>query len=155
MASEVVEKSKDKKDSFKLIIIALLVIILSLGGIIAYFAISGKPISEVIEGMKTKEQGSLLLDEMLVNLRNENGTKNYIKISIALAYDEKKQGELIEANINRIRDIIISDLRSNTAKEILEENNNYTIKNRIKEDLNKALGKEVVKDIYFTDMVVQ
>ena len=155
MATETIVKGKDKKGSFKIIIIVLLVIIIALGGVIAYFTLTGKPVSEVIEGIKTKDQGSILLDEMLVNLRYENGTKNYIKISIALAYCDKKQGKVIGASINMIRKIIISDLRSKTAKEMLEEDNNYTIKNKIKEDVNRALDKEIIKDIYFTDMVIQ
>ena len=153
--TDTVDKSTDKKRNFKVIIIALLVIIMALGGVITYFVVTGKPVSELIEGIKTKDQGSILLDEMLVNLKKENGTRNYIKISIALAYDGKKQGKIIESNINKIRDTIITVLRSKTVKDMLEEDNNYTLKSKIIEDINTALEKEVVQDIYFTDMVIQ
>lgn len=149
------EKSTEKKSKLKLVIIILLVVIILLGIVIGYFVISGKKISDIKEKMNPIEEQTVLLNEFLVNLKFENTKKNYLKVRIALMYTDKKQTEVINANNSKIRDLILSELTKRNAEEILNIEAINDLKLEIIKNLNLALDGDIIKDIYFTDMVVQ
>lgn len=149
------EKKTEKNNSLKLIIIILLVAVILLAGTIGYFLISGKGVSDVIEKMNPEEELTVLLNEFLVNLKFENNRKNYLKVQIALMYTDKKQTLLINSNTSKIRDVILFELRKHNADEILDAEAMLVLKKEIMQQLNVALEADIIKDVYFTDLVIQ
>ncbi len=149
------EKPIEKKSKLTLVIIILIVVVIALTAIISYFVVSGKQISDIKEKLNPPEEHTVLLNEFLVNLRFENNKKNYLKVRIALMYTDKKQTILIDSNVSKIRDVILSELRKNSADEILDVDSITNLKNDIIKNLNLALDDDVIKDVYFTDLVIQ
>ena len=146
---------KEKKSKSKLVIIILLVVIVVIVAVAAFFMISGKSFGEMKEGMKAKDEYTVPLEEFVTNLKNEDKGKNYLKIQVALMYKDKKNTETINANISKIRDIVLNDLREKTSTEILEVENTPQLKEKMLEKLNESLGKKVIEEIYFTNLIVQ
>lgn len=145
----------EKKSKAKLIIISLVVFALVVSFLIGYLIISGKNIPDIVKGMKPDKEYSVLLNEFVVNLSNENSIKNYLKIQIALMYTDKKHGDMINENMNKIRDVIIADLRSKSSSEMLNEDNTSNVKKEIITNINTILKDDIVKDVYFTELVIQ
>ena len=142
----------------KIIIIALLVIIVAIVSVSAYFLITGQSAAtggEVVKKSRSQDEYTILLDEFVTNLQNEAKTKNYLKIQVALMTTDKKSAKSIEEDTNKIRDIILNDLRGKTPEEILEVKKTDDLKNKILEKLNESLGDDIIEDLYFTNLVVQ
>lgn len=149
------EKSVEKKSKLRLVIIVLLVVVIALTAIIGYFVVSGNQISDIKKKLNPIEEQTILLNEFLVNLRFENNRKNYLKVQIALMYTDAKQTEVINTNISKIRDVILSELRKNSADEILDGEAIVVLKKDIIQKINIALDNDIIKDVYFTDLVIQ
>ena len=81
--------------------------------------------------------------------------RNYLKIKIALMYTDEKQEKNLSSNVNKIRDVIINQLRSKTPEEILDIEKTSELKKEIVDEINSAIKNDIVKDIYFTDLVIQ
>jgi len=148
------EEISKKKGKGKLMIIILLVIILILISVVGYFLVTGKQISDITKAFESHEEYTVLLDEFVVNLRSENGTKNYLKVEVALMYTDDKQTKTIDKNVNKIRDVIIRNMRSKTSGEIDGENT-ATIKKELIGDINSELKGNIIKDVYFANMIIQ
>lgn len=155
MAADEVKEKKNGKG--KLIIIILIVVILLFGAVFAYFAITGKKVSDVMDTFQKDQEFTLLLDDFVVNLVGEDNTtsKNYLKIQVALMYTDKKQETLLSENISKIRDVIVEDLRNNTAAGLSSTVNVEKVKENIRSDVNKALNQDIIKDVYFSDLLIQ
>lgn len=146
---------KENQNKSKIIIIILLVLILAGISITAYFMISDKTLKDIKNIGKSEEEYTIPLDEFITNLKNEDKGKNYLKIQVALMYKDKKHTELMESNLNKIRDIVLNDLREKTSEQILEVKNTPKLKEDLLKKLNDSLGEEVIQDIYFTNLIVQ
>ena len=149
------ENKTEKKSKLSLIIIILLVVVILMTTVIGYFLISGTRVSDIVEKMNPEEQHTVLLKEFLVNLKFENNRKNYLKVQIALMYTDKKQMLLIDSNTSKIRDVILFELRKYNAEEILVGDAMIKLKEDIIRELNVALEGDIIKDVYFTDLVIQ
>ena len=153
-ADEVKEK---KNGRWKLIIIILIVVILLLAVIFAYFAITGNKVSDIMSMFHKEQEFTMVLEDFVVNLTGEDNTtsKNYLKIQVALMYTDKKEETSLKDNISKIRDVIVEDLRNNTAVYLADTDNVNKVKENIRKHVNEALNQEVIKDVYFSDLLIQ
>ena len=127
----------------KFIIFLLIVAILAGGGV--YFFMSSRTVPKE-EPIKL---ANLDLQESLIKLSDEN---SYIKTSITLSYDESEEN--IDSRVPLIRDTIIQYFMSKSSNDF----NGETLE-KLKEELikkiNTNIGTDIVKQIYFTNLVVQ
>ena len=150
------EPTKNKsKSKLKIIIIIIVVLILVVGSIVGYMVVTGKQKADIINMFVSHDENTMLLDEFVLNLRSKTGTKSYLKVQMALMYTDSKQTELINTNVNKIRDIIINELREKTSQDILDTESINTIKKDILIKVNAALMEETIKDIYFVNFIIQ
>lgn len=141
---------------FKIIIVALLLLAIALLGLIGYFTIFGGDSSQITSMFSSDEEHTYLLEEFTVNLRTEdNNSRNYVKTQIALMFTNEKDQDVLAVNTIKIRDIIINELRVLTAEDLLDGENTPNFKTRLTESINAELGGDLVKDVYFSDLVVQ
>lgn len=148
----------ESKRSIKInIIIGLLISILFLGFVLGFFLLRSNSGQDwnIVRAFKQEEEHTKLLDEFLVNLKSEDKSRNYLRIQIALMYGNEKDGKVLEANTNKIRDIIIKQLRNKTSDEMLDIDQTMEFKKDIINDINVTLRQNIVEDIYFTDLVIQ
>lgn|GEM_PF-2277225 len=148
------ETREKKRDLDKAIIIALLAAILIIVLAIGYLVVSDKNIT-IPNIFESDGEYTYVLDEFVVNLKSEDNSSSYLKIKIALMFTDEKDGEDLDSNVNKIRDIVISNLRARTAKELMENQSVELLKEDIKEDINTSLNKMIVQDVYITDIIVQ
>lgn len=146
---------KERKNIDKIIIIALLATILVLVFGIGYLLLSDKEMPELTTIFKSNGEYTIPLEEFIVNLKQEESLNSYLKINVALMYTDEKTGDEINANVNKIRDLVIANLRDKTASDMLNEISISKLKVDIKDDINNSLKNTAIEDIYITDIIVQ
>jgi flagellar FliL protein len=174
-ASDAGKKKSGKK---KLIIIAGLVLILAGGGFLAYNmffkkhapkageegkegaatheaageAPGGK--GEGKEGKEGKSVGAFMMpiDPFVVNLTDEG---RFMKITVQLEVKDRLNEPTIKDKMPVLRDAVIILLSSKSLEAITGSEGKLQLKDEMLIRANQALGKELIKNIYFTEFVVQ
>jgi flagellar FliL protein len=176
------EEGKKKSSSMLLIIIiAVLVLILIIGGVVAALMMgnndaaaesthaaktqvasesygseehSGEAPRRVGGEMSTEVGLMFPLDTFTVNLLSESG-RRYLKVEMNLEIEGEELSPELETKKPVFRDIIIRILSSKSLEEISTIKGKEKLKEEIVNDLNMRLKDGKVKNVYFTDFVVQ
>lgn len=127
----------------KFIIFLLIGAILVGGGIYFFMSSRTLPTEEPIKLV------NLDLEESLIKLSDENG---YIKTSITLSYNEKEKD--IESKVPLIKDTIIQYFMTKSSDDFTGETLEK-MKEELTKKINTNIGTDIVKKIYFTNLVVQ
>ncbi len=116
-----------------------------------------KKLSEQKQDAQGSEAGPLVytMDKFTVNLNGE--PKRTIRLEVNLEMLGKDGFEEIIDTDNRAkaRDRIVRILNDNTFNELETIQGKLFLKDRIATDINALLDKGVVKDVYFSEFVVQ
>jgi len=139
--------------------IVFLVVGILVGAVVAFGAskvIFGKSNAEQKEE-KTLPEHTIELDEFVVNLAD--GT-HYAKVSIALGLEKPLEGggeggKLDVKILAPVRDTVITVLSSKSMEQLVSKEGKTKLKEELKKQLNELLGKEVVKEVYFTSLTLQ
>lgn len=94
------------------------------------------------------------LDGFTVNLLSESG-RRYLKCEINLELEGEELSPELDTKKPVFRDIIIRILSSKSLEEISTIKGKEKLKEQIVNDLNTRLKDGKVKNVYFTDFVVQ
>lgn len=127
----------------KFVILLLIVSILVGGGV--YFFMS----SRTVPKEEPVKLANLDLEESLINLSNQN---SYIKTSITLSYNENEEN--IDSQVPLIKDTIIEYFMSKSSNDFKDETLQKLKKELIKK-INNNIGTDLIKQVYFTKLVVQ
>lgn len=172
---EEIEKVEKKKGGFlKLVGIALVVLVLLGGGGFAAwkFLFQVKPDGTGPAGTEelapdgavhpaTQDQDSqaigavdvIKFEPFVVNLADPMG-RRYLKITLEVEV-AAGTGPVLEASLSRAKDSLLLLLSSKFYAEISSLDQKLELKNEIMERLNQVVGKGKVKNIYFTEFVIQ
>ena len=175
MAEEVKEEVTEKKSSGNMVlilIIVLLVVLLIGGGLAAFFLLSGDDEEAVSQPQQTsqttpvkrkaKKRSSDYLtigpmypmDQFVVNLLSQSGGK-YLKVAFNIELDSEELAAELDSKKPLIRDIVIRSLSSKTFEEISTAKGKDRLKDEIVSNINDILADGQIKNIFFTDFVVQ
>ncbi len=147
------EKKKPKK---LIIIIVTLCVMLGAGGTAVAFAASGGSLTAIAAKFETKKDYVISMKDFVVNLSTGDMSKNsYLKTQISLVYNNKKKTAMLTEKTSQIRDVIIRDLMACSSEQLLATGGMDKVKEKLKSDINAALGEDVVTEIYFTDFLIQ
>ena len=113
-------------------------------------------------GAKSKEGGTktkgneyqVAFGIVITNLAESNGTR-YLRVNFDVASTDSKIEELIKANESELRDAALSVLSSQTLNTVNTPGSKNAVRNQLIAQFNHTLGGEAVKQIYFTEFVVQ
>jgi len=164
--NEEIEEKKGGGSKFLLIIIiVLLLLLLIIGGVVAYFLLSGNDESQdtqVPQKVEKKKRVKSLteigpiypLDQFIVNLVSTNADR-YLKCKIDLELDAPETQQEIDKKLPAIRDLIIRILSSKTVEEIQTAKGKEKLKEEIKRKINEILTTGEVRNVYFTEFVIQ
>lgn len=94
------------------------------------------------------------LDIFTVNLLSESG-RRYLKVEMNLELEGEELSPELEQKKPVFRDIIIRILSSKSLEEISTSKGKEKLKEQIVSELNTRLKDGKVKNVYFTDFVVQ
>jgi flagellar FliL protein len=176
---------KKKSNLLLIIIIVVLVLVLVIGGVVAALMMGNHDAeAEAGHGAKTEvaadehaaeadaadtehgeeaahgggdqtEVGLMYpLDIFTVNLLSESG-RRYLKVEMNLEIEGEELSPELEQKKPVFRDIIIRILSSKSLEEISTIKGKEKLKEQIVSELNTRLKDGKVKNVYFTDFVVQ
>lgn len=174
------EQGEKKKSNLLLIVIIIvLVLVLMIGAAVAFLMMGNNDASAeaqqnaphaASQSNYTDEEGqqrsyrpdsSLTevglmypLDTFTVNLLSESG-RRYLKVEMNLEIDGQELSPELDTKKPVFRDIIIRILSSKSLEEISTIKGKEKLKEQIVEELNMRLKDGKVKNVYFTDFVVQ
>lgn len=170
---EVVVEKKSGGNMILIIVIVLLVLLLVGGGAVAYFLLSGSDEVATADASpaqtksmpntrkRTKRSTDYLtvgpmypMNQFIVNLLSENGSR-FLKTTINLEMDKPELSAELDKKKPLIRDIIIRTLSSKTFEEVSTMKGKDRLKDEIVSKINDVLSDGQIRDIFFTDFVVQ
>jgi flagellar FliL protein len=156
MAEERTEETHHEPEKGKkglLIIIILLTIVVA--GVLGYVFVFGKHTSPEKEQQTTKkEQKSALipLDPFVLNLLEQG---RFLKVSMQFEITDESQREFVMSKIPQLRDAIITLVSSKSIESIASPEGKMQLKDELLLRANQVVGKEVFKNLYFTEFLIQ
>jgi flagellar FliL protein len=160
-------KAEKKSSLVKVIIIIFVMLILLLalavGGFIAWTKYIAPAIGMAPHGAAptAKEKvtdttlGPILpLEPFIVNLA-EAGGKRFIKITMEIELSSKELEVEVKGRIPQFKDHIITVLSSKAMDEVITAEGKFKLKEEIMARLNQNLKGGTVRNIFFTEFVVQ
>ncbi|MBW1980209.1 MAG: flagellar basal body-associated FliL family protein [Deltaproteobacteria bacterium] len=107
------------------------------------------------EGGSGEHMGPIYsLGTFVVNL-NDPVRRSYLKIKADLELSNDKASQLVEERLPQLRDTIILILSSKNFEDILSIEGKMRLRQELLRELNRRLGKDTIKTMYFTEFVVQ
>lgn len=97
----------------------------------------------------------LKIDKIVVNLRSETSRLRFLEVSLQVLPFKNEQKELLEKNSPLILDRIGQLATNMTPNDLNTISGKILFEERLKNKLNKDLGKQIVREIFFTGFVVQ
>jgi len=147
-----------------IVIIVLLLVLLIVGGLVAYFLLSGGDEEEQVEPQKVEKKRKVSnmteigpiypLDGFIVNLLSNNSSR-YLKCKIDLELDSPELQEEVDKKLPAIRDLIIRILSTKTVEEIQTSKGKEKLKEEIRRKINEILTTGEIRNVYFTEFVIQ
>lgn len=162
------ENGGEKKSSnlvLIIIIVALVLVLLVVGVVVAMLAggdetpsnNSSNPAAKEkqIKSMDAMEVGPMFpLDTFTVNLLSDSG-RRYLKVQMNLELDDEQVAAELESKTAVVRDVVIRMLSSKTLEEISTAKGKDKLKEQITDQLNLRLRDGNIRNVYFTEFVVQ
>lgn len=124
----------------------ILIIVIIAGGFIIYYLMNGQQPKNV--PTVSYDPG----DEFITNLKDSNGL---VKADIIIEIKKSKKIKFMTENNYKVRDSIISVLRTQTRDSMDKPDATEKLKTLITQKLKEDLGVEEIVDVYFIEFIVQ
>jgi len=151
------EEPKKKKSFIKVIIIAVIISVLGGGGFFAWTKFFPPPESKdkVETPKKEPEMGHMYsLETFIVNLAEGKG-RRYLKVKMQLELSSEKVEQEADKRLPQFRDSLLVLLSSKTFQQVSSVEGKNKLRDEIVTRLNGFLTAGKVKEVYFTEFVVQ
>jgi flagellar FliL protein len=160
------KEAKKKPGKLKLIIILVVVLaVLGGGGFAAWkFFLQPKMAGDSLNatdeaGAKQAEEAApggqlVTLDSFVVNLSDPMG-RRYLKTTLDVEVANAAAAAELTAAMPRVKDTLLLLLSSKSFEDISSMDKKIELKNDIVSRLNQIIGKNKVRNVYFTEFVVQ
>ncbi len=138
-----------------IILLGGLALILGVGGYFGYtlfFQDSHGAKASHKENKEPEKIAIIALDPFILNLYDPG---RHLKVAIQLELKDAKDEVQVKERTPKLRDIIIMLLSSKTVDSVSSPEGKFQLKDEILLRANQAMGKELFKNVYFTDFVMQ
>jgi len=147
------EGGKPKKSNKGLFIVIGIIVIALAGGLGGYMLLfGGKETAETAKKKEPVKTALVGLDSFVLNLAEQG---RFLKITMQLEIIDAENGALVEDRIPQLRDAIITLLSSKSAESVSSPEGKLQLKDELLLRTNQAIGKNIVKNLYFTEFVMQ
>lgn len=147
---------RGENSSNKLIILVVMMNLIIIFGVVAVLYFSGGFKLPIGKGKQVvAKEYVVAMDSFTVNLKTENRLNSYLKTEISFMYSDDTKTEQFTEKKSQIRDVIIKDLMEYSSAELLASGGLEYAKTKLKTQVNSVFGEDVVKEIYFTDFLIQ
>ncbi|MFU0801113.1 MAG: flagellar basal body-associated FliL family protein [Xylanivirga thermophila] len=142
------------KKSWMIILTSLLIIFICIGVFIIKALYN--PQSANVQASSKKYTGkNIVLSTGAPFITNLKDSGAILKTEIYIEVIDEQSQKVVEDNIPKVRDRIISILRDVTEKDINQQEIQENLKNMIKKDLQSTLKIDNITNIYFNEFVIQ
>ncbi len=150
-------KKKPVRGSNKSLLIIIGILVLSLaGGIFAYMHFAGskgKSAEAKNEEKKAPAKTVLIaLDPFVVNLAEQG---RFLKVAMQFELGDAANQPLVAEKTPQLRDAIITLVSSKSVDAVSSPEGKFQLKDELLLRANLAIGKEIFKNLYFTEFVMQ
>lgn len=141
----------------KIILVGVLILLVAIGA--SYFLMKSLMAPLMPPKVETSSKTSLeaatlvAVPEFTTNISDGAGNR-YLKVEVSVELGDKQNAESVKTFMPIIRDSILTILTSKTVAD-LDVRNRANIKQEIQVELNKKMGKDFIKNIYFTNFIMQ
>ena len=111
---------------------------------------NGKEAGEVVETMGPTKK----LETFIVNLADKGGER-YLRVSMNLELEKEETVEIVGKILPKIRDAILMILPTKKYEDIGTVEGKSALRNEMLIKINELMKPEKIKNIYFTEFVVQ
>jgi flagellar FliL protein len=150
------DEGKHKSGSKSLILIIVVLVVALVGGVAAYlllFSGSHKPAAEVKKEEPKEVKSSLVaLDSFVLNLA-ERG--RFLKVTMQFELVDAANLPMVNDKTPQLRDAIITLVSSKSVESVSSPEGKFQLKDELLLRANQAMGKDVFKNLYFTEFVMQ
>lgn len=148
------EEIKEKKSGSKkmLIIIAVAAILVIAGGFFTYTQLIARGKSGESHKEEEKKTALIPLDPFVVNLAEQG---RFLKVTMQLELSDAKNQPVATEKVPQFRDAIITLISSKSAESLSSPEGKIQLKDELLLRINQAAGKDLFKNIYFTEFVMQ
>jgi flagellar FliL protein len=94
----------------------------------------------------------IAMDPFILNLVDPG---RHLKVNLQLELVDEKEEPKVKERIPKLRDIIIMLLSSKTLDAVSSPEGKFQLKDEILLRVNQAMEKEMFKNVYFTEFVMQ
>jgi flagellar FliL protein len=162
MAKETAAAEQPKKSPLMLIVVILLLLIIAGGGFFAWTMLNKNNAdssggNNKTVSAETKGPGIIIpVNAFIVNLMDRSGLgKRYLKITMQFEVSSQEQVLLVGQHKTRMRDASLMLLSSITFDDINTLDGKLELKQALIQRLNQILGDQIIRQLYFTEFVVQ
>ncbi|MCL0033556.1 flagellar basal body-associated FliL family protein [Thermodesulfovibrionales bacterium] len=149
------EEPKRKKGKGKLLIIIIAAAVIAGGAGAGAFFFFAKPVAEQAREEAVQDDWVMFaLDPFIVNLKDPVAAR-FLKVSMHLELRSPKIAEKAEAKTPQLRDAIITILRGKTSEELILMEGQFRLRDAIAIRTNQILGENSVRNVFFTEFVMQ
>ncbi|MFH1215707.1 MAG: flagellar basal body-associated FliL family protein [Pseudomonadota bacterium] len=160
-AADGTEQPKKKSKIMLFIILGFVILLLGGGGFFAYTKFLAPPPSAPMEEI-VDQKAELLpavgeivpLDPFVVNLADPKGSR-YLKMTISIEVETVETSERITKLAPKLRDIVIMMLTSLSFEEVMTPEGKLRIRDELLERFSRVTKPDKIKNIYFSEFVVQ
>jgi flagellar FliL protein len=154
---EKAEKTRPKKSNKSLFIISGIIVVALAGGIAAYSLLfsnkGGESSAEAKHELKKDTRTSLIaLESFVLNLAEQG---RFLKVTMQFEIADQANLPLVTERTPQLRDAIITLMSSKSAEALSSPEGKLQIKDELLLRANQAVGKDVFKNLYFTEFVMQ
>ncbi|RJP61236.1 MAG: hypothetical protein C4541_02555 [Candidatus Auribacter fodinae] len=154
--NDVTQAQPKKKSSLKLVLIGLIVMILVpvIGfGIAAKVLMSDS--EKKTDSLEDNEMGEVYpLETIVVNIANTHGTR-YLRAGITFEVSGKEVIKELDKRNSQVTDILIMILSNKELNDLIDTAGKNQIRREILDKVNAKLTDGKLKNIYFTEFVIQ
>jgi len=162
---EIEAESPSRKFPLKWMLVGVAVLVLAGGGFMGWTMVRSDLATgsnqQTPSGQQTSKATTepdvgptFTLDPFVVNL-NEPGGKRYLKSRIELEYVDDKVRQELESRLPQLRDVILMHLSSKALDDIQSVEGKIELKNALVTRINQVLKLGKIRNLYFTQFVIQ
>lgn len=155
------QEEKGGKKKLIILLIPVLLIVLGGGGFFAYKTFfvkeeKEKPAEKIVNEIKKAEKQGVQVEvgTFIANLADKDADR-YIKVTIIIEVQDEKVKEETTKRMPQIRDAINTLLFTKTSEELKSPEGIEKLKEEIIRRTNAILPLGGVKDVYFTEFIIQ
>jgi flagellar FliL protein len=152
---EVKEQPAPKSNKKSLLIIIVILVLALAGGAVAYMQFAGgkkKGEEARSEDKKVAKTALIAFEPFVLNLAEQG---RFLKVNIQFEIGDAANQQMVTDRMPQLRDAIITLMSSKSAESISSPEGKFQLKDELLLRANQAAGKEVFKNLYFTEFVMQ